>query len=380
MKIRAKSPYLVVTVLVLAALACDVTALGGTTSTPTPTPLPRSAAVSEISNEVEARLDAEADWAAASEGEQIATGGSVRTGDEARARVDLSDGAIMRLAPNSEFALVTLSPEPADPVTKFTLAAGKLWVAVTQTLGQGSFEIETPQGTATVRGSLMSVSFLSVSGQMIVSCLEGLCRLTGQSGKFTDLQTAQQSEIPGAGQDPTPAQRIDPVQLADWAREFPEAALLAAITTPGPPPTNTPTPTPTPTATFTPSPTPTATPLAGVGRWEGTTSQGWAFTFDVTADGEIVNLLITISTDSGLPCAPGYELARVGVQDNIPIAEDQFTHSDEIVNVSGQFSSSTEASGDFDFTVGGVIRDRDGTSADCTTPIVRSGTWEAAGP
>lgn len=121
-------------------------------------------------------------------------------------------------------------------------------------------------------------------------------------------------------------------------------------------------------------------PLAEAGRWEGTTSQGWAFTFGVTADGEIANLLITISTTGGLPCAPGYELSRVVVQDNILITDDQFTYSDEGVNVSGQFTSPTEASGVFDFNVVAVIRDSDGSTGVCTAPIIRNGTWKATGP
>jgi hypothetical protein len=89
---------------------------------------------------------------------------------------------------------------------------------------------------------------------MIVACLEGQCRLTGLSGAFTDLATGQQAEIPGAGQDPTPAQPIDAAQLADWIANVPEAQAFAVTLTPGPPPTSTPTQTPTPTATATLTP------------------------------------------------------------------------------------------------------------------------------
>jgi hypothetical protein len=364
-------------------LACNVFPLSGPTPTPTPTPLPRSAEVSEIQNTVDARADAGADWESASEGEAIAEGGGVRTGDAARARVDISDGTIMRLAPNTEFELAALSPEPTDPVTRFRLAAGKVWVAVTKTLGGGEFEIETPTGTATVRGSFMSVVFVPFTGQMIVSCLEGICRLAGASGRFTDLKTAEQAEIPEAGEDPTPPKRIDAAELADWAAEFPEARVLTDITTPGPPPTLTPTFTPTPTLTPTPTrtpsptPTPTATPFAGIGSWRGTTSQGWTIRFSVTADGQVADLRITFPE---IPCTTGYTLVRVTISDDIPIAEDEFSYGDGVVEVAGVFASASAASGTFSFNATGVIRDSDGSIGTCDSAIIRSGTWEATGP
>jgi hypothetical protein len=80
---------------------------------------------------------------------------------------------------------------------------------------------------------------------MIVTCLDGLCRLTSStSGRFTDLVGGQQSGIPGFGQDPGPAIPIDSSQLSQWAGEFPEASAFVVTITPGPPPTPTPTPGP----------------------------------------------------------------------------------------------------------------------------------------
>jgi hypothetical protein len=87
-----------------------------------------------------------------------------------------------------------------------------------------------------VRGSLMSVEYDPATGQMIVTCLEGRCRLTGSSGTFIDLSAGEQSEIGGAGQSPTPAHLLDEAQLADWTREVPEAqaAILAVAALPRP--------------------------------------------------------------------------------------------------------------------------------------------------
>jgi ferric-dicitrate binding protein FerR (iron transport regulator) len=203
----------------------------------------RTAQLSELRNTVEARSGETVDWQAAAEGDGLATGGGVRTGDEARARIDISDGTILRLAPNTEFTLMQLSPEATDPVTQWSLASGKLWISVTKALGTGSFEIDTPNGVAAVRGSLMGVEYYPANGHMIITCLEGECRLTQpSSGKFTDLAAGQQTGIPGFGRDPGAARDIDIVRLGEWATFFPESLPIVTTITPGPPPTNTPTP------------------------------------------------------------------------------------------------------------------------------------------
>jgi len=216
-----------------------------TTSAPSTTATPegpsRSALLSELLKTVDARDTENAEWGSASEGQTISVGGGAKTGEEARARIDISDGTILRLGDSTEFRLTDLSGEPTDPVTISVLDAGKVWVFVTQALGGGSFEIETPGGSATVRGSLMSTEYHPGNGQMIVSCLDGQCRLTGASGNFTDLQAGEQAEIPSTGQDPTPPQPMDAAQLADWAGEFPEAAEFVAVAEAGPEPTPTPT-------------------------------------------------------------------------------------------------------------------------------------------
>jgi hypothetical protein len=337
--------------------------------TPTVTPPPRSAEVAEIQRQVEARARAQAQWQSAAVGEQVAVGGGVRTGEDSRARLDISDGTVLRLGANTEFELAALSPEPTDATTRFNLTVGKVWARVTQALGGGSFEIEAASGTATVRGSHMSVEFFSANGHMIVTCLEGECRLTSTTGQFTDLNAGEQSEIPAFGEDPTPPQTIDAAQKEDWEQEVPEARDLVATVTPGPPPTDTPTATSTPTQTPTLTPTPTATPIAVAGRWTGTTDEGWAITFDVTADGMVSD--VSIEPSPRIPCG-GTFFVRFTWRGEVAIVNDQFTTrgSGPQSRAEGRFDSATTASGTFSF--------------DTTLPngcqVSRSGTWEAEGP
>lgn len=234
-------------VVVIVAQACALP-LGGATPTPTAaptaTPVPRTAQLSEIQNDVNARDTAENKWQAASDGQEISEGGGVSTGDESRVRVDTSDGSIVRIAANSEFALVTFSQQPTEPLTRLKLEAGKVWAFVSEALGAGLFEIETPTGAATVRGSLMSVDYTPAGGRMLITCLEGACRLGSPAGASTDLTAGQQTEIPAAGLDPLPASPMDRVQLEDWRLNFPEAQTavqrvldqLRDQATPTPPP------------------------------------------------------------------------------------------------------------------------------------------------
>jgi len=212
-------------------------------SNPDPTPVTRTAELSELRNTVEARTSGADQWQTASEGQNLAAGSGVKTGDNARVRVGISDGTILRLGANTEFELTELSPGATDPVTKLQVAAGHVWLSVTKALGNGAFEVDTPNGVATVRGSLMSVEYYPANGQMIITCLEGQCRLTQpSSGQFTDLTTGQQTGIPGFGRDPGAARPIDVVRLGEWAQVFPEALSIVVTITPGPPPTDTPIP------------------------------------------------------------------------------------------------------------------------------------------
>lgn len=199
-----------------------VTAAPGSTTAPT-----RTARISELRNTVSARITSAADWLAAREGEQINAGGGVRTGAESRVRIDTSDQSLIRIGANTEFQLLEFSPQPTDPVTRLQLEAGKLWVQVTQALGGGSFEVETPAGVATVRGSLMSVEFEQATGRLAVTCLEGECELRDRAQNTVRLRAGEASEILGVGQAPLSARPMNRAELNDWIENFPEAAAIA---------------------------------------------------------------------------------------------------------------------------------------------------------
>lgn len=301
-----KATFAIGGILMLVSVSCSApTASPGAAPAATPTSSEsRTAALADLKNTVQSRQTDSADWQAASEGELLKVGGGVKTGEDSRARVNISDGTIVRLAAQSEFGLAGLSPAVADPVTKFTLVVGKVWIAVAKALGGGSFEVETPVGSASVRGSFMSVQFGATRGQMIASCLEGKCRLTAVSGKFTDLNAGEQSGIPAYGADPSPAKPIDIVQIQQWGAEFPEASQYVATITPGPEPTATPMDTPTPGAGGAVGGGQTACdhpyfPIRAGATWTYSTSQGsMTWTVD-SVSGDTTSAVAVVIADFG---------------------------------------------------------------------------------
>lgn len=255
-----------------------------------PTPLPtasvdsaRSATLSEIVNLVEGRAAEVNEFAQVAVGFVAGVGGAIRTGVDSRARLDLNDGTILRLAPLSSFTLQGLpTSSEADPLTQLQLVIGKLWVNLTG----GAVEVETPVGVATVRGSFAVFEYIDgdpadpTDDILIVSCLEGSCRATNATvdermgnlekvilsngGATVTRLTLTEADVQAFLADNPEAQRMvvtltAAAPSATVASETPPVTPTATDTpTPSPLPiTLTPSQTRTPTATSTPTPTPT---------------------------------------------------------------------------------------------------------------------------
>ncbi|MGQ0603534.1 MAG: FecR family protein, partial [Anaerolineales bacterium] len=203
---------------------------GAATTAPgsaTSTAVTRTAKISELKNDVDARDQKEAQWADAAEGQPLNAGGGTKTGADSRVRIDTSEGSIVRIGASTEFELLEFSAQETDPITRIQLDSGKLWVQVTKALGAGTFEVETPAGVATVRGSLMSVEFDRVSGRLAVTCLEGECELRDRAQGTVRLLAGEASEIASLGTGPLAARRMTRVEVRDWIDNFPEAAEIA---------------------------------------------------------------------------------------------------------------------------------------------------------
>ena len=276
-------------------------------STLTSTPPPRQAVLSELRNEVLARPGTEVQWQTATEGQSLQLGGGVETKTEAKVRVDISDGTLLRFAANTLFEFKEFSLPPTDPVTRLYLDAGKVWAAISKALGTGAFDVETPVGVAGVRGSMISVEYDPAHEQMIVTCLEGRCSLTSANGASEALSAGEQAEITGRGQPPSAKHTLLMEQYLGWQQNFPEAAAVLMTITPMLAFTASPQPrTATPPPTETPSPVATASASPTAGRRQ--TAVATASASPTTGQRQTA----AATAGSSLTAGPGQTAATVG--------------------------------------------------------------------
>lgn len=149
----------------------------------------REAVISEVENDVLVRTLSTDTASQASDGLSIFETGSVETGNDSRARLDLlPDGTIVRISPNSSFVLSALTKENNSPKTKLELLFGQVFII----LNGGSLDVETPSGVASVKGSLMSVTYSPNSKRLAITCLEGHCVVEDEDEELelTDGQAA----------------------------------------------------------------------------------------------------------------------------------------------------------------------------------------------
>jgi len=200
------------------------------TQTPPTTAAPEalsmlSAVLSEITGKVEIKQASQDAFTPAKADSFLNENGQVMTGDDGRVRLNLSTGTIVRVAPASLFTLSSNKQADGSLKTHFKLTLGQLFVI----LNGGSVEVETPTGTAAVRGSYMSVSYDPITGEVRVTCLEGHCSLASSDGSV-DITAGQTAVITGIGQPPQVGEMSDQ-DIQDWLNNNPEAKLVMPLPT-----------------------------------------------------------------------------------------------------------------------------------------------------
>ena len=178
----------------------------------------REAILSEVENNVSARASSSDELVPATNGMSISIGGSIETGEDGRVKVQfMPDGTIVRVGPNSSFAIPVLIVENGEPKTKLELLYGKVFIL----LNGGSLDVETPSGVASVRGSLLSVEYDAEQGRIEAACLEGHCSLEDDDGDEVELTEGESSYIEGED-DPSDPEMIDREDIEDWLEENPD--------------------------------------------------------------------------------------------------------------------------------------------------------------
>lgn len=222
------------------------TAIAGVTKVPV-----QSATVGDLAGQVNGRASAEGPLAPVGLGFQLNTGGLVQTGDSSKARLDFSDGTIVRLSANASFILQNVEiADDGSLTTRLQLTVGKLWVSLTG----GEIQVETPVGVASVRGSFAIMQYDADNELLLLDCLEGSCTARNEQG-LQQLGNLERLVINPEG---SLKEKLTAQDVLQFVQDNPESGGLVATLTAAPPATETPTSTGTPTQTALPTGTETA--------------------------------------------------------------------------------------------------------------------------
>ncbi len=213
---------------------------------PSATPDERFGVLTLVENEVQARVRPGADLEPAREGLKIFVGGELLTGADGRAELHLlPEDTIVRVNANSHFVLK--KRDPATATTSLKLLFGKIWII----LKGGSLDVETPNGVASVRGSIMSVEYYPQQQSITVVCLEGHCAFESSQGTV-EMTTGQMISI-----SPVTPQPVSTPKTMNPDEYKHEQEQLESWDKPSHGPSKTPSATKTPHAKMTPTLIPT---------------------------------------------------------------------------------------------------------------------------
>ena len=167
----------------------------------------RSLTIVTLSGTVLARSDLESEFSPASQGQTLEVGHQLLTAVDGEALLRLDDDMFLVVSANSVFSVTALEGTTERPQTRLFLNVGQLFSFRADSLPAGAtYEIETPNGVAAIRGSWMGLSVYpdiinlnpdllnlllmpdilnvlpdilnSVNGLTIADCFEGSCSLS----------------------------------------------------------------------------------------------------------------------------------------------------------------------------------------------------------
>ena len=160
------------------------------------------------------------DFAAATDGQTVAEGDTIRTGSDGRASIDWPDGSVTRLDVDTTFRIdrlrsgSVLAPSTSVEATQDT---GNTYSRVTEIVEGGDrFSIDTPTASAAVQGTEYYVLVDGDSSTVVVT--DGAVVVTGSSGEEVVVAAGETVVVNEDGSIdgpfPTPADLLDD----DWVR------------------------------------------------------------------------------------------------------------------------------------------------------------------
>jgi hypothetical protein len=91
----------------------------------------------------------------------IQGGEQIKTGPESNVKIELPDGSVIILGPNTEYTLPT---NACDLLRSGTINFGSIWTKVKKLIGGGKFEVSTERAVHGVRGTEFTVEVKEENG------------------------------------------------------------------------------------------------------------------------------------------------------------------------------------------------------------------------
>jgi len=209
---------------------------------PGPTPAPLTASMHEIIGTVTIRKPDQSDFTAVMPDQILTVSSTVKTAEQSRVRLDLSNQTIVRLGENTIFVFKDERKGVDGGRYFLDLGLGEIWII----LKGGEVNVETPSGLAAVRGSFLHVTYRPENNLTTISCLEGHCELENEGGR-AELVSGETALVYSPSIPPVTG-RMTGAEASDWVLNNPEATLVipileatfAALPTITPGPSNTP--------------------------------------------------------------------------------------------------------------------------------------------
>ena len=139
----------------------------------------REAVIRLVEGLVEVQIDEADSFVAALVDMLLASGDQLRTGEDGHSVLEMDDGMVLVIAPQSTFEVMQMEGEPDNRLTRILLNAGELFSISSGELPEdATYEIETPAGVIGIRGSAMGAAYDPHTGAAEATCLTGQCSVT----------------------------------------------------------------------------------------------------------------------------------------------------------------------------------------------------------
>ena len=142
--------------------------------------------------------------------ELVTLSGAVRAGRSLL--VQLDGGSQIVFSAGSVFTISEFGADPANAKTRVQLDMGEVYVA----LKGGSLDVITPSGSASVTGSLLGITLVPGSTELVATCMDGVVKLQREGVEVT-VPPGQRAAVSNENPAPAVGGAMAPAELAGWA-------------------------------------------------------------------------------------------------------------------------------------------------------------------